>query len=45
MCFDYVGAEYDGCWQLSIDGEEVTFYEGGKSVGTARLLTGNPRNL
>ncbi len=45
MCFDYAGFEDDGCWTMSIEGDEISYYKKGNPDGTAKLLKGNPKNL
>ncbi len=46
MCWDYSpGTQFDGCWSLALNGDEVVFYEDKKAVGRAQLLQGNPKGL
>ncbi len=46
MCFDYVGSGDAGCWTISVEGNEITFYRKGKHEHvTATLLKGNPKNF
>ena len=46
MCFDYVGSGDAGCWTISVEGNEITYYrkENHKHVA-ATLLEGNPKNF
>ncbi len=46
MCFDYVGSGDAGCWTISVEGNEITYYrkENHKHVA-ATLLKGNPKNF
>jgi hypothetical protein len=45
MCFDYAGSADDGCWTMSVKGDEITYYKKGKHDGTGKLLKGNPKNF
>lgn len=45
VCYDYAGSEDDGCWTMSLMGDEITYYKDGKPDGTAKLLKGNPKDL
>jgi YHS domain-containing protein len=46
VCFDYSGTSYDGCYRMSVEGNEVRLYsEQGKLRRTTQLLKGNPKNL
>ena len=41
MCFQY-GSDPQSCWQVTIDGEGVTWLKDGKEDGTGTILPGNP---
>ena len=46
MCFDYVGSGDAGCWTISVEGNEITYYRKEKHKhNTATLLKGNPKNF
>ncbi len=46
MCFDYVDSGDAGCWLISVEGNEITYYRKGKHRHvTAILLKGNPKNF
>ncbi len=46
MCFDYVGSGDAGCWTISVEGNEITYYRKEKHKHqTATLLNGNPKNF
>ena len=46
MCFDYVGSGDAGCWTISIEGDEITYYRKEKHKhNMATLLEGNPENF
>ena len=46
MCFDYVRSGDAGCWTISVEGNEITFYRKGKHRHqAATLLKGNPKNF
>ena len=45
MCFDYAGTSDDGCWTMTLEGDDITYYKKGKNDGTAKLLKGNAKNL
>ncbi|QYX58299.1 hypothetical protein K1T73_08040 [Roseovarius sp. SCSIO 43702] len=41
LCFDY--GEESACWDVMIDGDEVTWMVDGKAGGTGIVLKGNPK--
>ncbi len=45
MCFVYVDSGDAGCWLISVEGNEITYYRKGKHDVTGTLLKGNPKNL
>ncbi len=46
MCFDYVDTGDAGCWTISVEGSEITFYSNEKDeTNKATLLKGNPKNF
>ncbi len=45
MCFDYFSSGDAGCWTISVEGNEITYYRKGKDDVTAKLLKGNPKNF
>ena len=45
MCFDYVGSGDAGCWTISVEGNEITYYMKGKDNVMAKLFKGNPKNF
>lgn len=45
MCFDYQGADSDGCWGVALDGQKITWLLNGEPDGEARLQAGNPRDF
>ncbi len=46
MCFNYVGSGDAGCWTISVEGNEITFYSKEKDeMNKATLLKGNPKNF
>jgi len=40
MCFDY--GEGVGCWNVKIDGDQVTWMNGETAEGTGTIAEGNP---
>lgn len=44
MCFQY-GQDPEGCWQVKLDGNQVTWVKDGKDDGTGTIVTGNPNNF
>ena len=44
MCFDY-GSDPEACWNVGIEGDQVTWIVDGKTEGTGTLVTGNPNNF
>jgi hypothetical protein len=44
MCFQY-GSDPEGCWQVKIDGDQVTWVKNGKDDGTGTIVKGNPNNF
>ncbi len=46
MCFVYVNSGDRGCWMISVEGNEITYYRKEKHThNTATLLKGNPKNF
>jgi hypothetical protein len=43
MCFDY--GEGKDCWNVRIEGEAVTWVQGGADGGTGTIVAGNPNNF
>jgi hypothetical protein len=43
MCFSYGDAP--DCWNVRIDGDEVTWVQDGKDGGTGTLVPGNPNSF
>ena len=43
MCFQY-GEEPPSCWQVEIDGQNVTWLKDGRPDGTGTIVQGNPDN-
>ena len=41
MCFQY-GQDPETCWQVKIDGDQVTWLKIGKVDGTVSIVKGNP---
>ena len=41
MCFQY-GTDPQSCWQVTIDGNSVTWVKDGKTDGTGTIVPGNP---
>ena len=44
MCFQY-GQDPEACWQVKLDGEQVTWVKEGKEDGTGTIVKGNPNNF
>jgi hypothetical protein len=44
MCFQY-GQDPEACWQVRLDGDQVTWVKGGKDDGTGTIVKGNPNNF
>jgi hypothetical protein len=44
MCFQY-GSDPEGCWQVKITGDQVTWVKNGKDDGTGTIVKGNPNNF
>lgn len=44
MCFQY-GSDPEACWQVKLDGSQVTWVKDGKDDGTGTIVTGNPNNF
>lgn len=44
MCFQY-GQDPEDCWQVRLDGGEVTWVKDGKDDGTGTIVKGNPNNF
>lgn len=44
MCFQY-GSDAESCWQVKIDGDQVTWVKDGKDDGTGTIVKGNPNNF
>ncbi len=44
MCFQY-GQDPEACWQVRIDGNQVTWVKAGKEDGTGMIVKGNPNNF
>jgi hypothetical protein len=44
MCFQY-GTDPESCWQVKIDGDQVTWVKDGKDDGTGTIVKGNPNNF
>lgn len=44
MCFQY-GTDPEACWQVKIDGDQVTWVKGGKDDGTGTIVKGNPNKF
>ena len=43
MCFQY-GSDPENCWQVRLDGDQVTWVKDGKDDGAGTLVEGNPNN-
>ena len=44
MCFQY-GQDPEACWQVKLDGTQVTWVKEGKDDGTGTIVKGNPNNF
>lgn len=44
MCFQY-GQDPEGCWQVKLDGNQVTWVKNGKDDGTGTIVKGNPNKF
>ena len=44
MCFQY-GQDPEACWQVKLDGDQVTWVKDGKNDGTGTIVKGNPNNF
>lgn len=44
MCFQY-GQDPEACWQVKLDGDQVTWVKNGKDDGTGTIVKGNPNNF
>ena len=44
MCFQY-GEDPEACWQVKLDGDQVTWVKDGKDDGTGTIVKGNPNNF
>ena len=44
MCFQY-GQDPEACWQVRLDGDQVTWVKDGKDDGTGTVVKGNPNNF
>jgi hypothetical protein len=44
MCFQY-GQDPEACWQVRIDGDQVTWVKDGKDDGTGTIVKGNPNSF
>jgi hypothetical protein len=44
MCFQY-GEDPEACWQVKLDGDQVTWVKEGKDDGTGTIVKGNPNNF
>lgn len=44
MCFQY-GQDPEACWQVKLDGSQVTWVKDGKDDGTGTIVKGNPNNF
>lgn len=44
MCFQY-GQDPEACWQVKLDGDQVTWIKEGKDDGTGTIVKGNPNNF
>ena len=43
MCFQY-GQDPEACWQVKLDGDQVTWMKEGKEDGTGIIVKRNPNN-
>ncbi|MCA3559621.1 MAG: hypothetical protein IOC82_01155 [Aestuariivirga sp.] len=44
MCFQY-GQDPEACWQVRLDGNQVTWVKDGKDDGAGTIVKGNPNNF
>lgn len=44
MCFQY-GTDPKSCWDVRIDGDQVTWVQDGEELGTGTVVTGNPNEF
>lgn len=44
MCFQY-GQDPEACWQVRLDGDQVTWVKDGKDDGSGTIVKGNPNNF
>lgn len=44
MCFSYSENGAPDCWNVRIEGEAVTWVQGGVDGGTGTIVAGNPNN-
>jgi len=44
MCFQY-GQDPEACWQVKLDGDQVTWVKDGKDDGTGTIVKGNPNKF
>ncbi len=44
MCFQY-GQDPEACWQVKLQGDQVTWVKDGKDNGTGTIVKGNPNNF
>lgn len=44
MCFKY-GQDPENCWQVKLDGTQVTWVKDGKDDGTGTIVKGNPNKF
>lgn len=44
MCFQY-GSDPKSCWQVAIDGDQVSWIRDGKVDGTGTIVPGNPNGF
>ncbi len=44
MCFTY-GEEEATCWQVRLDGEQITWLQDGADLGDGTIVPGNPNNF
>jgi hypothetical protein len=44
MCFQY-GQDPEGCLQVKLEGDQVTWVKDGKDDGTGTIVKGNPNNF
>jgi hypothetical protein len=44
MCFQY-GQDPEACWQVKLEGDQVTWVKDGKDDGTGTIVKGNPNSF